>query len=232
MFPSINSLWAFVGGVVPAIFWLWFWLHEDKKHPEPKMRIFASFALGMAAIFIAIEVERYFYNLSGKAITIWLILIWAATEEIVKFGAAYFGGLRYRTADEPVDFLIYMVSAALGFSAIENSLFLGNMISSGLLAQTVVSGQLRFLGATLLHIVSSASIGAFLALSFYKTKEVRRLSLVFGILLSIALHTIFNFFIMHYNQRVFFIFMGVWVVALGMIFMFEKIKQVRPSTND
>ena len=30
------SLFALIGGFVPALVWLWFWLKEDKQKPEPK----------------------------------------------------------------------------------------------------------------------------------------------------------------------------------------------------
>ena len=35
--PKILGL-AFVEGVIPSIFWLWFWLREDSKKEEPKVK--------------------------------------------------------------------------------------------------------------------------------------------------------------------------------------------------
>jgi len=225
-----NFLWAFVGGLLPAIFWLWFWLHEDKKHPEPKLRIILSFGFGMLAVLLVLPVERFFYNIFGNEIHIWTLLAWAAAEEVMKIVAAYFAAFRSRVADEPVDFLIYMVSTALGFSALENSLFLFNMIGEGFVTQGIISGNMRFLGATLLHTVTSATIGTFIALAFYKNKEVKKMSLAIGIMLAIALHTLFNFFIIEMGERVFFVFTGVWVAIILMILMFEKVKSVKPGS--
>ena len=34
---------AFLAGLIPALFWLWFWLREDKAHPEPRALIATSF---------------------------------------------------------------------------------------------------------------------------------------------------------------------------------------------
>ncbi|HEY4515701.1 MAG TPA: PrsW family glutamic-type intramembrane protease [Candidatus Paceibacterota bacterium] len=230
MIIGSNFLWAFVGGLLPAIFWLWFWLHEDKKHPEPKLRIILSFGFGMLAVLLVLPVERFFYNIFGNEIHIWTLLAWAAAEEVMKIVAAYFAAFRSRVADEPVDFLIYMVSTALGFSALENSLFLFNMIGEGFVTQGIISGNMRFLGATLLHTVTSATIGTFIALAFYKNKEVKKMSLAIGIMLAIALHTLFNFFIIEMGERVFFVFTGVWVAIILMILMFEKVKSVKPGS--
>jgi RsiW-degrading membrane proteinase PrsW (M82 family) len=33
--PRVVGL-AFIGGIIPSFLWLWFWLKEDKKNPEPK----------------------------------------------------------------------------------------------------------------------------------------------------------------------------------------------------
>ena len=174
-------------------------------------------------------VERFVFGILGSEIHIWTLLAWSAAEEIVKLFAAYFSALRYKVVDEPIDFLIYMVSTALGFSALENSLFLGNLLGQGLITQSILSGNMRFLGATLLHTVTSATIGAFMALSYYKNKEVKRLSLVLGVMLAIALHTVFNFFIIELGQKVFFVFGSVWICVVVLILIFEKIKKVKPE---
>ena len=70
--------------------------------------------------------------------------------------------------DEPIDAVIYMITVALGFSALENALFLSNLISTSSFAQSIITGNSRFLGATLLHVASSAAVGVMIGLSYYK----------------------------------------------------------------
>ena len=89
-------------------------------------------------------------------------------------GAAYLAALRFRVFDEPLDGVIYLVTAALGFSALENVFFLITPAQGGDLLRTIVTGDLRFIGASLLHTLASATIGVSLALSFYKGVGVRR----------------------------------------------------------
>ncbi len=46
--PKILSI-AFLGGVLPSLLWLWFWIKEESKKPEPKGLLAVVFILGMVA---------------------------------------------------------------------------------------------------------------------------------------------------------------------------------------
>lgn len=230
--PSTNTIiFSLFGGILPALLWLWFWLHEDKKKPEPKKRILSSFVFGMIAVIVVLPIEKLFYNILGKSLGVEVLVTWSAIEEIVKFLAAYLAAIRFSDTDEPIDFVIYMVSAALGFSALENSFFLANLLGDGLVTQSIISGNMRFLGATLLHIITAATVGSFMAISFYKDHQTKKLSFGAGIMFAIVLHTLFNFFIIKTGSRVFFVFGTVWFFIIALIFMFEKIKSITPAVN-
>lgn len=190
MSPGVLLL-AFLGGVVPSFVWLFFWLLEDRCQPEPKRYIFFAFVAGMIGVLIALPAEKYVagYFSSGFA----LFLAWAIIEELLKFGAAYFVALRFAVYDEPLDAVIYMVTAALGFSALENALFLWTPLQQGDLLRGLVTEDLRFMGATLLHTLASATIGISLALSFYMPAATRKVSAFVGVILAITLHTLLIF---------------------------------------
>src|SRR3989344_4397541 len=101
---------ALLGGLLPALLWLAFWLLEDRCEPEPKRYIFYCFVLGMAIIPLVLWGEKLVaHYLTGPL----LLVAWAAIEEVCKFGAAYFAALRRSVFDEPLDAVIYMVTAAL-----------------------------------------------------------------------------------------------------------------------
>ena len=56
-------LYAIVGGALPAVFWLWFWLRqEDDEQKEPKILIAATFILGAVTVIVAIGLEKYSLN--------------------------------------------------------------------------------------------------------------------------------------------------------------------------
>jgi RsiW-degrading membrane proteinase PrsW (M82 family) len=212
---------AFLGGVVPSLLWLAFWLFEDSIHPEPKKYLFLTFILGMVAVWPVLKVEEFFVAYAAGTT---LLLCWAFTEEIGKFAAALLGGILWPVFDEPLDAVIYMVTAALGFSAMENMLFLFGSLQQGVL-HGLISGDLRFIGATLLHTLSSATIGVALAYSYYKPVGTRRLFATLGVILAGGLHTLFNFFILGTGgDATFGIFFCIWLGIIAILLAVESIK--------
>lgn len=208
---------------MPALLWLVFWLMEDRCDPEPKRYIFYCFIAGMVAVPLVLPIEQHLANYFTNPT---LLLVWAAVEELFKFGAAYIAALRFRVFDEPLDGVIYLVTAALGFSALENVFFLLSPVGDGNLLLTLVTGDLRFIGASVLHTLSSATIGVALALSFYKSVAWRKLAAVAGVILAVALHTLFNFFILNSGSgSTFLVFLAIWLGIVALLFTIEQVKQ-------
>ena len=216
-------IYALLGGVLPTLVWLAFWLHEDYKHPEPRSLILKTFLLGMGAVIIVLPfqkvVDAWFPGLTFSAILLWVIL-----EEIFKFTAAFFGGLQSAEDNEPIDPIIYMITAALGFAALENVLFIATPLFEGSVVESVVTGNLRFIGASLLHVVSSSIIGVALAFSFYKSRKTRILLVLVGLLVAVAFHTAFNLSLLSGAEIV--PLMSVWLGVTMLLLMFEKTKTI------
>jgi protease PrsW len=228
---SAVLLMAFLAGVLPALLWLAFWLLEDKKNPEPKKYIFFAFVAGMAVVMpIVLPLEKFVQSQAlavGYATEgILVLLFWALIEETFKFAAAYAAALHWRVFDEPLDGVVYMITAALGFAAFENMLFLASPLQAGEYLQTLITGDLRFLGATLLHVLSSATVGLCLAYAFYSKPKVRRWAAVLGVVLATVLHMAFNFFILnHGGSATFLIFLVLWLGIVGLLLFVERIKR-------
>lgn len=154
-----------------------------------------------------------------------LIVIWAAIEELLKLGMAWVVVLRHRAVDEPIDIPIYLITVALGFAALENTLFLISPFSNGLFEQGLITGNLRFLGATLIHVVSSTIIASSLAFTFYKSRFKKVLYGFIGVILAVALHALFNFSIINTSADLLLtIFAAVWVGVMFLLLMLEKVK--------
>ncbi len=191
-------------GFIPPALWLWFWIRED-LHPEPRKEIMIVFLAGMASVVFAVLFEKSIYSLNSRVREIWQyssfsfqfinIIGFAFVEELVKVGAAYWTALKSKFFDEPVDAMVYMVTAALGFAALENVFFIGESLKSGV-EQSIIVSAFRFINASLLHISASAIIGAGLAMSFFH-KERRVKELLGGILIATFLHVLYNFFIIN-----------------------------------
>jgi len=218
---------ALIGGISPALFWLWFWLREDTVHPEPRGLIVLAFLAGMFVAPFALFPEQLAASWFGLH-SVTSIVIWAVIEESLKLLAAYIGALHSKLVDEPIDPLMYMITAAIGFSATENILFLLAPLHSGHFSEALMLGSQRFIGASLLHIICSAVIGLFLATSFHISKPRKVFHVVSGLFLAIALHALFNLHIIgEQGTGVFVTFSVVWFAAILLMLAFEKVKQMR-----
>ncbi len=219
---ALLALIAFLGGVVPACVWLVFWLLEDRCEPEPKRYLFLCFVLGMCATLAVYYPERFVMQFFSGGL---LLFFWAILEELFKFAAAYWSALRTRVYDEPIDAVVYMVTAALGFSALENTLFLWQSLQGGDIIHTIAVGDLRFMGAMLLHTLASATIGVALGLSFYKPAATKKFYLYVGVVLAICLHALFNFLILQGGSGTLFgVFLCIWVGITILLLYTEKLK--------
>ena len=224
---------ACAGGILPALAWLWFWRREDSKHPEPRKLIALAFFAGMVTVAVVIPIEKlvqpYMPEYSWLPALTLVFVAWSFIEEIMKFVAARVTVLWRREDDEPIDPVIYMVTIALGFAAAENTLFLLSPLSGDTVMQGLMTGNLRFVGATLLHVLSSAVIGVALALSFYKKKRIKRRYAFLGVVLAAVLHSIFNFFILNTAEdHLLRTFAFVWLGIIALLAALEFVKRIRP----
>ncbi len=219
---------AIAGGIFPALAWLWFWLKEDSRHPEPRRLIALAFLAGMCTVVIVIPIQKYVatFLVSQTAI----FTAWSTIEEFMKYIVAWLVVLHRRDNDEPIDSVIYMVAVALGFAGLENALFLLSPLSGDTVVQTILTGNLRFIGATLLHVFSSAVVGIALAYSFYKPTLVREWYAAVGVILASLLHAGFNFLILNTaDDHILRTFAGVWIGVIAVLFALEFVKRIRPN---
>ena len=192
-------------GFLPSLIWLGFYIKKD-WHPEPKYLISKTFLLGIIMAPLAVIAQWVFRGIAlglkpdfdiQSSI---MFFLWAAfIEETVKFLVVKFAVLHNSEFDEPLDAMIYMISAGLGFAAIENVLILFQAIPNGTEAAIQI-WLLRFVGATLLHAVSSAVVGYFLALSWFYNRHSSKL-IALGLGIATILHLIFNFILLGSNGR-------------------------------
>ncbi len=213
---------AFLAGLIPALFWLWFWLREDRAHPEPKILIGTSFVAGMLIVPLVLPLQQFAME---RFVGDNLIFVWVIIEEVLKYSAALIVILWNRAVDEPIDTIVYMITIALGFSALENALFIFNPLTDGDYVNSFLTGNFRFLGATLLHVLASGTVGIAMALSFYRRDSLKVLFATLGLFIAIILHALFNFFIMDASGgTVLGVFMFVWMGIIVLFLIFEKVK--------
>ena len=220
---------AFVAGLIPAIFWVWFWLREDSIKPEPYFLIAITFIAGMAVVPIALPLQRFALELYPDSN---VMFTWVVIEELLKYAVALAIVFWNREVDEPIDMVIYLIVIALGFAALENALFVFNPLMIGDFINSALTGGFRFLGATLLHVLASGTIGMFLAFTYYKPKWVQMFAGTVGLFVAIVLHALFNFFIMGASgTTILGVFLFVWIGIIILFLLFERVKMLERNHN-
>lgn len=225
-------VYALIGGILPALLWMWFWMHESYDHNLPRWVIALTFIVGMCTVFFVYPFQKLFPNVSvglSDGSGIWIISSWAFLEELFKFVAAYVCAFQFKDIfKEPIDAFIYMMTAALGFTALENSFYLLTPLLQGDPMGGIVTSNLRFMGASLLHVVASGSLAICIGFGFYKSKIKKIFYWIIGLFIATLLHTLFNYFIIIATEEsTFLIFSFVWLTTIILILALERVKAIK-----
>ncbi|MFA5084327.1 MAG: PrsW family glutamic-type intramembrane protease [Candidatus Paceibacterota bacterium] len=226
---------AILLGILPGLIWILFYLQED-PHPEPKRMILITFIVGglmtlpVLLLQLLAQDTLDFFDIGRNSVV--MIAVLALIEEIFKFVAAFWVINKNPEFDEPIDAMIYIVTAALGFATVENVLIMGNIFSGTntfLLTASLNTAfnaiALRFIGATLLHALASGLLGYYWAVGIIKKSLPKYLG--FGLILAVLVHSVFNYLIIKF-QSVNFLIPSLFLV-LGAIFVlvdFEKLRKM------
>ncbi len=235
-------------GVLPSLIWLFYYLKKD-LHPEPKRMILKIFIYGslitVLAFFIQIGLSELLkqlqdvtffasYPVAIEAIK-WFLVI-ALTEELLKYAIVKINVSGSYVLDEPLDIMLYMVIVALGFTAVENILYLfspiDNISFDVIIKTTLMLSFIRFIGATFLHTLCSATLGYFMAISFLETEKKVILTLI-GICIAIFFHGLYDFSIMTLKAPLNFVIPVMIIIGLAIfvISAFNKTRRMKSISN-
>ena len=227
-------------GLTPSLVWLYFYSRKD-CHPEPKNLLAQTFLMGIIISPVAIILQFSFAQFASTVTGISqaatqntsYFFLWAAVvEEVIKFYAVRMLIMRNPEFDEPIDAMIYMITAGLGFAAMENILVMFRVFPDGTQV-TLATWTLRFTGATLLHALSSGLLGYFLAMSWFFRDHKRKLVFI-GLVLATIFHFTFNTFLSAFENRSTSLIYStslLMVMAFLVSILFDKIKERHGRTT-
>lgn len=121
--------YLFGAAVVPSLLILWYFVHAD-RNPEPRAVLLRTFVYGVLTTIPAGLLEMAICagigglappplaNAAGEA-----FLSAALCEELLKFWVLYGYASKHAAFDEPMDGIVYGVTASLGFATLENVLY-------------------------------------------------------------------------------------------------------------
>src|SRR3989344_3118604 len=139
MSPTMLNISLIAMGLIPSLAWLYFYSRKD-CHPEPKNLLAQTFLMGIIISPVAILLQFSFAQLGSSisgisqsiAQNASYFFLWAAVvEEVIKFYAVRMLIMRSPEFDEPIDAMIYMITAGLGFAAMENILVMFRVFPDG-----------------------------------------------------------------------------------------------------
>ncbi len=231
-------------GILPSLVWLFYYLKKD-LHPEPKKMVLKVFFFGALATIPAYLAQVSLSELFGQlqqipffathpiivTIMIWVFVI-ALSEEFLKYLVVKLAVFNSYALDEPLDIMLYMVVAALGFAAVENIFYLfspiGNNSFNVIIQTAALVMFLRFIGATFLHTLCSGLMGYFIALASVRSKNKVLFTLI-GLFFAVLLHALYDFSIMTLPTP-FNLLVPAFIILCLMLFMlydFNEIKKVK-----
>ncbi len=195
-------------------------MQEDVHEKEPRKLILKTFIFGATAAFFAVFFESLVVKLPLGGITqTW---VFSFIEEFTKLFAVFIAALGTVWNNEREDPMIYMITGALGFSAVENMYYIIDYLDNFRYLETLIDGGYRFIGASLLHITTSAIIGFFISIVFFKKLHTRIFMALTGLLIATSIHSVFNFLVSNpdsfYTRAAFY---GSWIFIIILMIAFE-----------
>ena len=245
-------------GIIPSLTWLFYYLRKD-VHPESNSSVIKIFLWGclitvpvyFAQLLATGLVDMLCQNLNlqstnmlistpisalsttelGIVCLYWFIVI-ALSEEFFKYLIIKTRILNSSELDEPIDVMLYMVIAALGFTAVENVLYIFTPASTlsfaALINRTMLLSFIRFIGATFLHTLCSAVMGYALAVSLCKLKR-RWLYTLTVLFMATVLHGLYDFSIitLEGNLKIIAPITILIILAILTSIGFDKLKELK-----
>lgn len=193
--------------VIPSVLWISVF-YASASHRE-KIRDIARVALW--GVFIAIPVTlielgfQWVFIGDARAPTPlgWFLYIFVGislVEEFAKYAVVRAKAVGRSFFNEPQDAVLYLVAAALGFAAIENIVYAAALAQTH--ADVFFIALQRGITATSLHVIASASLGYFMALSLRADAAGERFKMVtVGMIFATMLHGLYNTFIINIDRN-------------------------------
>lgn len=204
--------YAVLSALLPGLFWIWYFQRRDRFHPEPWPVLGRAFVIGAVAVLPAAALEYPFRSLIHGELDLvtafWLSFgVVGFGEELIKLIAVYLGVYHLPEFDEPVDGIVYAVTAGVGFSVVENVLYISTF--------GLEVAPLRAVIASLAHASFSGVSGHFLGKAKFGGAALPALSR--GLLLAAALHGVYDFILI--SQVVSPLFAAAQVAALHCVLL-------------
>ena len=180
----LGPLAALGFAAVPSALWLGYFYLQDRNEPEPKQLVFGMFILGAfvaapMANFVASTLPVVGAELDPLSVhrVLTNILVIGMVQEMSKYVVVRYSIYHHAEFDEPMDGIIYMMAAGIGFATAQNYRHLASLGGSVVLSQAAMNTVVN----TLAHACFAGVLGYALgSAKFSRAAPVARGTNLFG----------------------------------------------------
>ncbi len=210
--------------ILPSILIILFFVYSD-KFKEPKGEILKVFFYGILitipAYFLNTYLDAFWYNnfrVSEGLISSFLTA--APVEEGLKLSILYFFVYKMKDFNEPIDGIVYGVTASLGFATLENFYYV-YLLADYFETSSMSLAILRSFSAVPAHAV----FGVFMGYFFMKYVFIKKGdNLLFAFIVPFVLHGCYNLFASSNFIVSLSLVIISWIIALR---MFSRLKKTQ-----
>ena len=218
--------------ILPSIIIILFFVYSD-KFKEPRGEILKVFIYGILITIPAYFLNTYLNefwsnNFRASEGLIGSFLTAAPVEEGLKLSILYFFVYKMKDFNEPIDGIVYGVTASLGFATLENFYYV-YLLADYFQTSSMSLAIARSFSAVPAHAVFGVFMGYFfMRYTFIKKGD----NLFFAFIIPFVLHGCYNLFVTsNFYVSLFLIFIA-WIIALKMYSKLKKIQSIKKIENE
>ena len=210
--------------ILPSILIILFFVNSD-KFKEPTKEIIKIFFLGILITIPAYILNTYigdflYKNTEVSEGLISSFLTAAPVEEGLKLSVLYYFVYKMKEFNEPLDGIVYGVTASLGFATLENIYYV-YLLADDFEITSMALAVIRSFSAVPAHAVFGIFLGYFfMKYSFIKKGD----NLFFAFIIPFVLHGCYNLFLNSNFYVALILIMIAWIVAL---ILFSRLKKTQ-----
>ena len=219
-----DKIFLFLTAILPTLALLLFFMYSD-KFKEPKKTVLSTFILG---IFIIAPLEVFHYGtemIIGEPIeyNAFFRAFFAAAflEELFKFCVLFFFCTKFTEFNEPMDGIVYGLTASLGFAFWENLQYI--YMPDREVTESLQVAWLRAFTAVPSHAFDGVIMGFFIGRHYFRDYKTK-INLVWALLIPVTLHGFYDWVLMEESINRNFMYL-IMVVELGLVvYLYRNLK--------
>ena len=219
-----DKIFLFLTAILPTLALLLFFMYSD-KFKEPKKTVLSTFILG---IFIIAPLEVFHYGsemILGEPIeyNAFFKAFFKASflEELFKFCVLFFFCAKFTEFNEPMDGIVYGITASLGFAFWENLQYI--YMPEREVTESLQVAWMRAFSAVPSHAFDGVIMGFFIGRHYFRDYKTK-INLVWALLIPVTLHGFYDWVLMEESINRNFMYL-IMVVELGLVvYLYRNLK--------